>query len=82
MFHFLLNIVVKNKLYPFEIHRVCHTNVLINSIIGIYDIDELLAKYKSSAYSNYLTFICHTCRKLIDIQDFYRDIELDRIINK
>lgn len=50
--------------------------------LGLYDIDELVSKYKKSAYSNFLNFICHTCRKMVDINDFYLDSELARIIEK
>lgn len=41
----------------------------------LYDIEEVCTRYARSNYSTYLNFICVSCRKLIDIYNFYRDEE-------
>lgn len=74
--------MVRRKYYLLEILNVYLINVANLFNLGLYDIDELVSKYKKSAYSNFLNFICHTCRKMVDINDFYLDSELARIIEK
>lgn len=46
----------------------------------VYDIDELYAQYKKFNYSSYANFMCHSCRKMIDLQSFYMDEDLRKII--
>lgn len=48
----------------------------------IYDLKELVEKYKNSMFSGYLQFICHTCRQLLDINDFYMDYTLKGMIDE
>lgn len=57
-------------------------NLNCNSHTCVYDLEELVNKYRASGYSNLLNFICHTCRKQLDIADFYRHQELERMITK
>ncbi|CAK61192.1 unnamed protein product (macronuclear) [Paramecium tetraurelia] len=45
----------------------------------IYDLQELYERYEKQNYSSYANFMCHTCRKMIDLQGFYMDEDMRKI---
>lgn len=48
----------------------------------LYDLEELIAKYRESMFSNYLSFICFNCKKVIDLNNFFMDVTLNKIIEE
>ncbi|KAL4496992.1 hypothetical protein ABPG72_002148 [Tetrahymena utriculariae] len=46
----------------------------------VYDEQELINRFKLSGYSTFTTFICHTCRKSIQLLKFIFDQALEGII--
>lgn len=71
---FILSSEGNKKLIPFRNKNCRNGNC-------IYDLDELVKKYKDSHFSNYMNFICHHCKELIDINNFFLDMTLKKIID-
>lgn len=63
------------KLTPFR-NRKCRTPLCL------YDLEEILTKYKDSMFSNYLSFICAFCKQLLDLRDFFLDSTLNKVIDE
>lgn len=64
-----------SKLTPFRNNK-CKTAQCL------YDIEELLTKFKESMFSTYTTFLCVFCRKIIDLRGFFFDLTLSKIIEE
>ena len=65
----------KAKLVPFR-------NMLCEKPECLYDIEDLLHKYRESMFSNYLTFLCFNCKQVLDLSRFYLDFTLNQIIGE
>lgn len=65
----------KKKPLPFRNTKCLHPSCL-------YDIKELLERYRSSMYSSYLAFVCNSCSRTINIDDFVLDRTLQEIIER
>ena len=48
----------------------------------VYDEDELVSRFKQSGLSSFVTFICHTCRKQIQLAKFCFDEALEEMIEE
>lgn len=48
----------------------------------LYDLDQILEKFRKAAFSKYLQFICHSCRKMLDVQNFCLDQDFQLIVDQ
>ena len=57
-------------------------NINCENISCIYDLNDLIVKYKGFNYQNNLQFTCEKCEKPLIMNDFYYDITLKANIDK
>lgn len=65
----------KEKIIPLR-NRLCKNTQCV------YHIEDLINKYRESMFSSYLNFICYYCKTVIDLNNFYLDSTLVKIIEE